>query len=524
MMVRAFKADEAPATFAPECATVSLSELDAGPRRLDAEVYLSEGYTARAALERSGLSLSPLSELASIWQPGRLKGIQVSRDDGMPYLAATQIFDIWPTPRKWLAPGKTRNLSQLLVEPGCILVTRSGTVGNPIIAYAPHEDRIISDDLLRVELDAPMRHYVYAFLRTWYGRAMMRASQYGNVIKHLEVGHLAEIPVPAMAGMIEGVSTEIQGIFEKRDMAYGLDAHAQEMLSDALPGVRTPPPEVGFSVYASRLSSGRRRVDGYAHTPPALAVSRVVEAGPHVQLAHVANLILPSRFTRTYTAKGTPLFGSEDIFKINPEITKFLAPAMSIDLAEYTVEAGWILMARSGQIYGINGSTVLATEWHEAGAISEHVIRIVPNDEVRSGYLQAVLSHPEYGQPLILSRAFGTSIPELAPEDIAEIPIPRLDQKLENDIADAVEEASRLRMEADKSENGIVAKLEDAIDEKVGKLRPDANETAFRVMLEATGQAPKTVPPHLRGEDDRNQEAVTRGKKGGRPKREASGS
>ncbi len=45
------------------------------------------------------------------------------------------------------------------------------------------------------------------------------------------------------------------------------------------------------------------------------------------------------------------------------------------------------------------------------------------------------------------------------------------------------------------------------------KLRPDVNETAFRVMLEATGQAEKTVPPSERTDEEKNPEAVARGKK-----------
>ena len=47
------------------------------------------------------------------------------------------------------------------------------------------------------------------------------------------------------------------------------------------------------------------------------------------------------------------------------------------------------------------------------------------------------------------------------------------------------------------------------------KLRLDVNEIAHRVMLEATGQAPKTVPPGERTEDEKNPEAVARGAKGG---------
>jgi hypothetical protein len=45
---------------------------------------------------------------------------------------------------------------------------------------------------------------------------------------------------------------------------------------------------------------------------------------------------------------------------------------------------------------------------------------------------------------------------------------------------------------------------------KPTKLRPDVAEIAFRTMLEATGQAPKTRP----GEGPKNPEAVKRGRKG----------
>lgn len=40
--------------------------------------------------------------------------------------------------------------------------------------------------------------------------------------------------------------------------------------------------------------------------------------------------------------------------------------------------------------------------------------------------------------------------------------------------------------------------------EKRTKLRPDVNEVAHRVMLEATGQAPKTLPPGERSSGERH--------------------
>ena len=96
-------------------------------------------------------------------------------------------------------------------------------------------------------------------------------------------------------------------------------------------------------------------------------------------------------------------------------------------------------------------------------------MRIIPDSEkVRSGYLQTVLSHPGLGKPLVVSQAYGTSVPELAPEDIAQLPIPRLEQSIEDKISDAAEEASDLRMKADEQENEAVAKLEGELATELG--------------------------------------------------------
>ena len=46
------------------------------------------------------------------------------------------------------------------------------------------------------------------------------------------------------------------------------------------------------------------------------------------------------------------------------------------------------------------------------------------------------------------------------------------------------------------------------------KLREDANESGFRVIQEALGERPKTLPPRERTE--KNPEAVKRGRKGGK--------
>lgn len=50
-------------------------------------------------------------------------------------------------------------------------------------------------------------------------------------------------------------------------------------------------------------------------------------------------------------------------------------------------------------------------------------------------------------------------------------------------------------------------------DRDDSKLRPDANEIAFRTVQAALGEAPKPMPP---GEGEPKREAVRRGRRGGK--------
>ena len=61
---------------------------------------------------------------------------------------------------------------------------------------------------------------------------------------------------------------------------------------------------------------------------------------------------------------------------------------------EFFVKEGWILMACSGQVYGLNGSVTLSTKHGESFFFSHDLIRIPPrSDAVRPGYLFANLGH-----------------------------------------------------------------------------------------------------------------------------------
>jgi hypothetical protein len=75
------------------------------------------------------------------------------------------------------------------------------------------------------------------------------------------------------------------------------------------------------------------------------------------------------------------------------------------------------------------------------------------------------LGHPTLGRPLVVRNAYGSSIPHLDPHDIAATPIVRLDEGLEIEVADAAEDAVRLREEADRLENALAYEAELIVDQ-----------------------------------------------------------
>lgn len=451
-------------------ASVSVAKLGATDRRMEAETYLSGGYAIRNNIEGRKRGWARLDRVADVRQPARLKGTLVDPQHGTPFLAATQVFDLRPAPRKWLAEDKIKDAAALFVAPGTILVTRSGSVGRSIVAHAPHQGLLVSDDLLRVTARTANAHgWLYAYLRTRHGQAMMQCSQYGPVVKHLECAHLDAQPVPVPADAVRAdIDARVRSIYEKRDAAHHLVIEAERAFETATRGPQADAADY-FTVSASALFAGRRRLEGTVYNRVAAGIIRRLKGGGRsvVSLASLGvRASVPHRFKHVYGPDGVSYLDSADLLEVNPEITKFVLTMEEEEQAAFRVERGWLLMPCSGQTYGNNGTVVPATAWHENKLISNHVMRLVPSPTsgVRTGYLWCALGHPSLGRPLVTRMAFGSSVPEIAPDDMLQCPIVRLAKRDEDHIADRMERAADLRADADAMETDVVREAEELMD------------------------------------------------------------
>jgi hypothetical protein len=438
---------------------------------MEAENYLASGYGIQSAMSARTTGKTTLGSIARVWQPSRLKGIQVSREYGTPFFAATQVFDLRPTARKFLALDRTDNVEDRMVDPGTILVTCSGSVGRATLAHRAHENTLISHDLLRVSPKNDSHWgWIYAFLRSPQGRAMMGAAQYGHVIKHLETSHLDALPVPMLRNdLLATFQQKVSRILNLRTQSFEQLKDAEQRYAACFSSLEARTvPSLGFTVKANKMFGQRRRLDASRYVPN---VEDIVEAYQrHAQRIDVlssvtSKVFVPGRFKHIYGDGGMPYLDSADILEVNPDIVKFVLSLSEEEQREYHVESGWLLIPCSGQVYGNIGHTVMATEWHVGKVFTNHILRVCPNGNIRSGYLQCVLGHPMLGRPQIVRFAFGSSVPEVAANDVATLPIPRLGKAVEDELADLMESSSEARDKADELEQEVAHEAEVLLDQ-----------------------------------------------------------
>jgi type I restriction enzyme, S subunit len=321
----------------------------------------------------------------------RLKGVEVAKSDGVPYLAPGQIFEARPRPRRFLSFGGTGGAKECLVGDGTLLVTRSGSVGRVTIAHSPEVGVIVSDDLLRVvPRNDRAAGWLYCYLRSEFVRSMTIAANYGHTVKHLDPPHLLDVPVIDIDDTEHRrFSAGVSQIFEFRSQAHGLVDAAEQTYADALQWKESSFDET-YIINASMLASGRRRLDAFHYNEQVAHINDLItqHASSVTTLGNVCeSVILPNRFRRYFGENGTPYRSAEELFDLNPPITKRIFAGLVPNADQHMLKPGWLVMVRSGQLYGLNGSVMLLNDSHDGIFGTDDLIRIEPGTRIRSGYL-----------------------------------------------------------------------------------------------------------------------------------------
>lgn len=140
---------------------------------------------------------------------------------------------------------------------------------------------------------------------------------------------------------------------------------------------------------------------------------------------------------------------------------------------KYILHSGTIIMACSGQKYGILGRAIMLTENQEGLFGSHDLMRIkVDESKVCAGYLLTFLNDPLLGSPYVVRNAYGISTPTLT--DLRSVKVPRLAVDVESVIADLMDRSVSISAKADRLENEETKLAQEQVDITIGEIVSDA--------------------------------------------------
>lgn len=163
----------------------------------------------------------------------------------------------------------------------------------------------------------------------------------------------------------------------------------------------------------------------------------------------VERIYYPTRFKRNYvdrSDKAVPFLGGTNISQMIVNTDKWI----SIDdpkLSDLRVKSGWVLVTRSGS----TGIVSMVPDAWDGYAVSEHVIRVIPDEEkISPEYLYAFL-RTRYAQEEMSRWVYGSVIDEINPELLGnlEVPIPN-DLSKVKEISKTIHQGEKARQKAMK--------------------------------------------------------------------------
>ena len=140
---------------------------------------------------------------------------------------------------------------------------------------------------------------------------------------------------------------------------------------------------------------------------------------------------------------GVPFMGSTKLLASDLSHLPLISKKQINSNPRFTIRPGWTLITRSGTI----GRMAYARPDMNGVACSEHVMRVVPDEEkIKPGYLYSYLSS-RFGVPIVISGTYGAIIQHIEPDHISDLPVPRLGA-VEARAHELVQGAAELRGEA----------------------------------------------------------------------------
>ncbi len=168
--------------------------------------------------------------------PGRFKRVYVKEGYGVRFLGGKEINQLDPATEKYLSiKAHSKELKGTLGIKKCSILTPArGSLGSVTMAPKHFLNWAISDNMMQILSYENIYGYLYIFLQSEYGKALIRRFTYGGVVDAIEPEHMKQVQVPLLKN--KQVQHDINELAlqanQKRYDAYKIEQEALKIMND----------------------------------------------------------------------------------------------------------------------------------------------------------------------------------------------------------------------------------------------------------------------------------------------------
>jgi restriction endonuclease S subunit len=380
---------------------------------------------------------------------------------------------------KYISRKQAVGLQNLLLKEGWILITCSGTLGNVIYTNRLFKERIATHDIIRVipKNKDIKEGFLYAYLSSKYGYALITQSSYGGVVKHIEPHHIANLPVPIFP------SEKQQKIHELITQSSELRVEAGELIEEAtnnfqhynklifernLLGVFEKETKNTFIVNRSDFITSSLKARNYSYRAKQLMQIFETHEGSYLEkyLAEPFQMGVRASFKRIAAAnfKGHDIISQGDIHKQNPKIFKQVK--IKKNNLKGRAQRATIIMPSAGTLGENEVFTrpLLVRNNFEGKLLSEVIGVFNCRTEEDAAYLYIFLNLKASFR-ILRAMVYGTNLLYPNWELLKKIKVPICKEPGRSEISKKVIKAFDLRAEANIKENQAIKLVEKEIEQ-----------------------------------------------------------
>lgn len=419
--------------------------------RLEASAYAGGGMHMRERL-MSLYDCKRLDKVSDVFVGSRFARTYIyNPESSVPYVTGSDMLlaDLKGLLR--LSVPRTPQLQDLLIRPRWTLISCSGTIGRAVYVRGEMDGMAASHDVIRAVPDESeiKPGYLFAFLSSRQGQAMIKQRTYGSVVQHIEPHQIADIPVPLPESDFgERIHSLVDGAAKARTEANRLLNDAAAYF-DSLAGPMPSAHDHALAIGTAQSGKLDYRLDAFYHIGWATESGQL--AGEPIGLRHVTR---PGIIQRIFVKRGVPFVSGIDVYQVRVPFRNRLMLAQA-ERADCILKRGQVLVQRSGQRYGLFGRPAMVSRRIDGWAASEDLIRITTDDESSAARIYAFF-YSRAGRRALVRTSYGTSIPHLNPEDVSEVRVP----ECPSGITASVIRAFGLREQADDDEEQAIREVE----------------------------------------------------------------